>query len=94
MSVQRFLPPNHPDGWYANSFKDEPCFYCGRNLSSPFVLWAGFGAELVLHPTCVVELTIRVFRDVHEIECENHSYITSRTLPELRERLIGEEQRS
>ena len=91
MSVERFLPATEPDAWLPNSFREQPCFYCGSALRSPFVVWTGFGESIALHPGCVVELAIRLFRDVHEIECSTDAYITSRTLPELRERLRQEE---
>ena len=91
MSVQRFLPASDPDAWFANTFRQQCCFYCGHGLASPFVIWMGFGEPIALHPACVVELAIRLFRDVHEIECAANAYITSRTLPELRERLRQEE---
>jgi hypothetical protein len=93
MSVQRFLPTTHPEAWFANSLREQPCYYCGAPLNSPFIVWAGAGAEhLTLHPACTVELAIRLFRDVWQIECET-TYVTARTTTELRERLIGEEWR-
>ena len=90
MSVQRFRPPTHPEAWFPNSFRAQPCYYCGHSLTSPFIAWMGAGEAIALHPACTVELGIRLFRDVHQIECET-SYVTSRTLPDLRERLQREE---
>ncbi len=39
-------------------------------------MWWGEGADLYLHPECTVELSIRLLRDVHEIERENQTNIT------------------
>ena len=69
------------------------CFYCHKPLTSPCVHWMGSGFDLYCHPACVVELTIRLLRDVHEIECSTNTDITSRTTPELRQRLVAEESR-
>jgi hypothetical protein len=70
------------------------CFYCGHPMTSPGIQWLGSTGEIWLHPGCVVELTIRLYRDVHEIECRSHLYMTARTTSDLRERLQAEEQRS
>ncbi len=64
---------------------DEQCFYCH---------WSGSTGSICLHPTCVIELTIRLYRDVHEIECSSYGYVTERSLAELRERLLREEGRA
>ena len=90
MSVQTFRPPHHPEAWVSDPFRGQPCFYCYQTLTSPFVLWMG-GEALALHPGCVVELSIRLLRDVWQIEHTTGAYITSRALPELRERLMREE---
>ena len=93
VSIQRFLPATHPDAWFPESFRRQPCYYCYSPLTSPFVVWMGAGEPIALHPACVVELSIRLFRDVHEIECET-DYVTRRDpLAELRERLQREEWR-
>lgn len=53
----------------------EKCFYCGLVLSQEeyAVQWMGFGGDsghtLYMHSGCTVELTIRLLRDVHEVEC-------------------------
>lgn len=47
----------------------DTCFYCGRLTRDPAVLWLGHTGRMVLHPPCVVELTIRLMRDLHEWEC-------------------------
>lgn len=63
-----------------HSFKDEKektggacrtviareCFYCGKELEYPRILWSGYTAEIWLHPDCVVLLNIRLCRDVWE----------------------------
>ena len=58
----------------------QECFFCGKRAGYPSVVWIGFGAEITLHPKCVVELTIRLYRDLHEIECKakklTHGYVT------------------
>lgn len=55
---------------------DDRCFYCSENLSGEAVLyWAGNAAsgtgsaDLHLHPGCFIELTTRLFRDLHAIQC-------------------------
>lgn len=46
------------------------CYYCGHPVEPPAVAWIGFGSEeLVLHPDCVLDLFVRLARDVWEIEC-------------------------
>ena len=72
----------------------ERCFYCYRPLSAPFVHWLGSTGSIALHPPCVIELTIRLYRDVWEIECSpGYGYVTERSLTALRERLVREEGR-
>ena len=51
----------------------ERCFYCHGTLEDPAVMWMGHHGNILLHPGCVVDLTIRLFRDVHEIQCREHS---------------------
>jgi len=48
---------------------DRACFYCGRRVGFPHVTWNGHGSDLVLHLPCFIELTTRLFRDLHEMEC-------------------------
>lgn len=55
----------------------QECFYCGHTIRDVGIMWMGVGGEVYLHPPCVVELTIRLFRDVHEYEC-NVTYVTQR----------------
>ncbi len=63
----------YPDGpasaasWHGR----ETCFYSGAvfDREEYAVQWAGRIYVIYLHPGCVVELTMRLLRDVHEIEC-------------------------
>lgn len=55
----------------------EECFYCHHKLADPAIAWWGAGGiTIFLHPQCVVELAIRLFRDVHELECRTHSRLS------------------
>ena len=50
----------------------DPCFYCGSPVvSTRGVYWMGSpkAYTIVLHPACTVNLTIRLLRDVHAIQC-------------------------
>lgn len=53
-----------------------PCFYCHQGLQGTVILWWGSGADIYLHPACAVELSIRLLRDVHEVEQETHENVT------------------
>ena len=46
----------------------EHCFLCGQALADPAVHWMGATAELYLHPDCVTELAIAMFRDLSELK--------------------------
>ena len=50
------------------------CFYCYQVIDEETyaVQWRGGDHDLWLHPGCVMELSLRLFRDVHEIECMSH----------------------
>ena len=94
MSVLRFKPHSDPDAFLPNSFLQARCYYCAAHLGSPFVMWMGAGEPLALHPRCVVELSIRLLRDVHQVECETGNDITNPPKPgdqlvALRERLAA-----
>ena len=52
------------------------CFYCGYPISGTVVLWWGESGDIHLHPGCTVELSIRLLRDVHEIERASQTTIT------------------
>jgi hypothetical protein len=44
----------------------QKCFFCGHCCSDPAIVWCGETAEIYLHPRCVPDLTIRLYRDLHE----------------------------
>ena len=49
--------------------KPPPCFYCGETISEDGVFWMGHGqAQLYLHEQCCLNLVVRLFRDVHELQ--------------------------
>lgn len=53
----------------------KQCFYCFAPVYPPAVMWMGASAEmLLLHPGCVIELFLRLGRDVWEIECKTGQY--------------------
>ena len=43
------------------------CFLCFGALDDPAAGWAGSEGEIFLHADCVLDLAVRMFRDVHEI---------------------------
>ncbi len=55
------------------------CFYCGEALGHPAIEWAGETTTISLHPGCVVELTIRLYRDLHELESRTGAYLAKGT---------------
>jgi hypothetical protein len=52
------------------------CFLCEGPLQDPSVYWMGATAEIALHAECVLDLALRLFRDVHEIR--NPAYYARR----------------
>lgn len=66
-----------------------PCFYCHQRLHGAVVMWWGEGADLYLHPECTVELSIRLLRDVHEIERNRQTNITGGPSSLLQPRTAG-----
>jgi hypothetical protein len=58
---------HHQDEWpEACSFV---CFYCHHPITEkPFINWIG-DSTIYLHPPCVLELCLRLLKDVHEFEC-------------------------
>lgn len=72
--------------------EDCICFHCYQLVVPPMVAWMGSTAEIVMHPACVVELAIRLFRDVHEIEKTTQRYVTGpRSVEEWRRQLVASE---
>lgn len=70
-----------PDYWPATSTvlitaKGRTCFYCYHAVADPAVVWSGATGEIFLHAPCVVELTIRLYRDVHQLETATHRNVT------------------
>lgn len=63
---------------YSRVLAGTPCFFCGQPIRAIAIFWQGCppegiergmeGGELWLHPPCVVNLTIRLYRDVHEVQ--------------------------
>jgi hypothetical protein len=47
---------------------DQRCVLCGEATDDPSVMWSGFSADIFLHPECAVEMSLRLGRDVHELE--------------------------
>ena len=64
--------------WDADIPVATRCFYCGRQIRAIAIYWIGDDGELWLHPPCVVELTIRLYRDVHEVEVGTQAYVAGR----------------
>jgi hypothetical protein len=66
------------DFWWQNWDHPEECFFCGERLRQPssddqaFVMWGGRTSTILLHPECIMSLTLRLFRDVYEIEFRAH----------------------
>ena len=56
----------------AHTATGQACFYCGEPLQDPAVHWSGFPGSIYLHPECVPELVIRLFRDLHELRCPGY----------------------
>ena len=61
--------------WGADLPAGTECFYCYQPIAAVAIFWMGNECDLWLHPECVVELTIRLFRDVHEYEIGTHTYV-------------------
>ncbi len=49
--------------------KRETCFYCGELIEDPAVTWHGATSEIWLHPGCVMDLLLRLSRDVWQLQC-------------------------
>ena len=66
---------DHPSGLDCHPAimgKDEnKCFYCCYPFErgDSYVEWMGAIGDILLHPECVVEMMLRMMRDVHEYEC-------------------------
>lgn len=61
------------DEEYASRLRLEVCTFCGLEMTFPGVYWNGSTTDVWLHPPCVLAWTMRLMRDVHEIELMGHS---------------------
>lgn len=77
MAIVRDVDLKRPDAATHFGSEDADCFFCGERLGTPFVLWQGTGplGRLVLHPACVLELNLRISRDVHAIQHELRMHV-------------------
>jgi hypothetical protein len=56
------------------------CFFCGlgQRVGEPFIMWQGLvPSALFLHPSCALDLIVRLMRDVWEYQnvCDGRSEI-------------------
>lgn len=84
------INPNEP---IYNTVIGQDCFYCYGPVYTPGVLWMGSTSEVVLHPPCVLELFLRLSRDVLEIEQKTGQYIAANEMHDIRTRLVASEIR-
>jgi hypothetical protein len=57
-----------------SNLQTDICFYCSHSvIGGKFVQWDGSNAIIVLHPQCVIDLTLRMGKDVHKIQCETNT---------------------
>jgi len=55
------------------------CLYCRKPMTSGYgTFWSG-ATEIYLHPPCLMELTVRMYRDVHQIELMTKTNVTPGT---------------
>lgn len=54
---------------YGEELREAECFYCYKRVWPLAVLWSSNGYHLWMHAKCVKSLAVRMFRDVHEVEC-------------------------
>jgi hypothetical protein len=58
--------------------RGEQCFYCGTMVLDPAIQWSGVPGEIWLHPSCALDLVVRLTRDIHEYQCVHHAAATGR----------------
>lgn len=61
-------------------FKQLPkeCAFCAKDVELPFIYWLGTdGADIVIHPECVVQWHTRLMRDYCEIKYATHNIETT-----------------
>jgi len=63
------VKPEDVEAGILHTASGEKCFYCGQITEDPAIHWMGFDSDIFLHPGCCVDLSIRLFRDVHEWQC-------------------------
>ena len=68
MSLTSPVPIDMGSGSAAHTALGEHCFLCGQALADPSVHWMGATAAIYLHPDCVTELAIALFRDLSELK--------------------------
>lgn len=79
--------PADRDIWDLYTPGRSTCFHCNKVISAPTPIhWHGSDdhgkpASLLFHPGCAVELSIRLLRDVHAIECQEHLEVHLRPEP-------------
>lgn len=66
---------------YLHTAEGETCFYCGSPLHDPALYWMGATGDMYLHPGCWVDLSARLYRDLHEWQRQSRFYFreTNRT---------------
>jgi hypothetical protein len=52
---------------YPSAAETDGCFFCGEPVGGLSVEYAGHAGRLLLHPGCVVALTMRLYHDVAEL---------------------------
>ena len=66
----------------------DECFYCYQKLDFPWIEWHGHESGkdgfsvIALHPRCAVDLSIRILRDVHEVECKTNTSLSLSPSPQ------------
>ena len=53
---------------------EDSCFLCHGKLTYPAVHWMGSTGDIVLHPACVLDLFVRMARDLHQIKVDGVGY--------------------
>src|SRR5688500_13547536 len=90
-----------------NDLIGTPCLYCGEPIHPPAVMCMGYGEgeteedlvfgmmyptkEIVLHAPCVLELFVRLCKDIWTIEKSTGRKVACSPLFDLRTRLVAEE---
>lgn len=82
MIVWKWRDPADPTSGFDDDYMEALCFFCGDRLFPPFVHWYGMpvtnGSQpvIALHPPCLVELAIRMLRDVQQIKSASGEKVT------------------